>query len=119
MQSWLCNVRRKATEDWLTAMKCRPVGTDVTIKSSPSPHLASQHQNFTCTSPLAAFRANIDCPRTDLFLLVHEGVVLFERFPRSDDEAFRHFLTIGYLNQRRAKRYYGKVSWLNTSMDGW
>ena len=53
MPSWLCNVRRKATEDWLTALKCQPVGTDGTIKGSPSPRHASQHQNFIWTGPLA------------------------------------------------------------------
>ena len=36
MPSWLCNVRRKALEDWLTAVKCLPVRTDVTIPGSPS-----------------------------------------------------------------------------------
>ena len=81
--SWLCNVRRRATEDWLTALKCQPVG-------SPSPVLATQHQNFIATSPVAALIANIDCLRTDLFLLIWEGVVPFECFLRSDDEAFRH-----------------------------
>ena len=56
MPSWLCNVRRKATEDWLTALKCQPVGTDGTIKGSPSPALASQHQNFISgTEPICFF----------------------------------------------------------------
>ena len=54
MPSWLCNVRRKALEDWLTAVKCRPVRTDVTIPGSPSPRFASQDQNFIFTSPVAA-----------------------------------------------------------------
>ena len=97
--SWLCNVRRRATEDWLTALKCQPVGIEGTIKGSPSPVLATQHQNFIATSPVAALIANIDCLRTDLFLLVWEGVVLFECFLRSDGEVFRHLycqLTIGY-----------------------
>ena len=78
--SWLCNVLRNATEDWLTALKCRPGGIEGTIKGSPSPVLATQHQNFIATSPVAALIANIDCLRTDLFLLVWEGVVLFEWF---------------------------------------
>ena len=77
MPSWLCNVRRKATEDWLTALKCQPVGTDGTIPGSPSPRHASEHQNFISTSPLAALSANIDCLRTDLLLIVLEGVVPF------------------------------------------
>ena len=47
---------RKATEDWLTALKCQPVGTDGTIKGSPSPALASQHQNFISgTEPICFF----------------------------------------------------------------
>ena len=98
MPSWLCNVRRKATEDWLTALKRRTVGTDGTIKGSQSPWAAilfrhaSQHQNFTCTSPLAALSANIDGLRTDLCLLVRAGVVVFESFLRSDGEGVQAFL---------------------------
>ena len=78
--SWLCNVRRNATEDCLTALKCQPVGIDGTIKGSPSPVLATQHQNFIATSPVAALIANIDCLRTDLFLLVWEVLVLLNAF---------------------------------------
>ena len=74
--SWLCNVLRNATVDWLTAQKCRPVGTEATIKGSPSPVPATQHQNFIATSPVAALIANIDCLRTDLFVLIREGVVM-------------------------------------------
>ena len=54
MPSWLCNVRRKALEDWLTAVKCQPVRTDGTIPGSPSPRFVSQDQNFIFTSPVAA-----------------------------------------------------------------
>ena len=101
MPSCLCRVRRRATEDRLTAMKCLPVGTDVTIKGSPSPFHVSQHQNFTFSSPLVALLANIDglCARlrTDLFLLVRVGVVVSECTLRSDDDASRHpRWTIGY-----------------------
>ena len=93
MPSWLCNVRRKATEDWLTALKCGPVRTDGTVKGSPSPRHASKHQNFICTSPLAALGAHIDCLGTYLCLLVREGVVVLECSPRSDGEECWHLLT--------------------------
>ena len=53
MPSWLCNVRRKATEDWLTALKCQPVGTDGTIKGSPSPRM-SQCGTFHMGSAMSA-----------------------------------------------------------------
>ena len=105
MPSWLCNVRRMATEDWLTAVQCRPVGTDGTIKGSPSPVHASEHLFFTCTSPLAALSAHINCLPIDLCLRVRERVASFESVPGSDGAVLRHVLatadenkwTIGYL----------------------
>ena len=99
MPSCLCNVRRKATEDLLTAPKCRLVDNDVTIPGSPSPwtvevaravQVASQHQNFTLSSPRAALSANIDCLVADLCLVVRVGVVPTECLVRSDDDVFRH-----------------------------
>ena len=63
-------------------MKCRPIGTDGTIKGSPVSFHAPQHQNFTSTSPLAALSANINYLRTDLCLLVREGIVVVEGFLR-------------------------------------
>ena len=90
MPSWLWDIRRTATEDCLTAMKCRPIGTDGTIKGSPVSARAPQHHNFTSTSPRAALSANINDLRTDLLLRVWLGAVIVEGFLSSDGEVLRH-----------------------------
>ena len=54
MPSWLCTVRLKATEDWLTALKCHPVGTDGTIKGSANPAHASELPLATALAAAAA-----------------------------------------------------------------
>ena len=36
MPSWLCNVVLNATEDCLTALKCRPILVDITIVRRPN-----------------------------------------------------------------------------------
>ena len=47
---------------------------------------ASQHQNFTWTSPIATFIADINVLRIDLLPLVMERVVAFKCIFRSDGE---------------------------------
>ena len=103
MPSCLCNVRRQATEDWLTAVERRPVCSDGTVKGSPSAsplavRHAPQHQNFTWTSPIAAFIANIDVLRIDLSPLVIERVVVFKCCFRSDGEGLHYH---GSFNHRQ------------------
>ena len=60
MPSWLCNVVINATENCLTALKCRAILVDVTIESRPNPiRVVTQDQLFIWTSPFAAITANI------------------------------------------------------------
>ena len=92
MPSCPCNVRVKATEDWLTARK--PLLMRLlygTIIGSPNAILASQHHHFIFFGVVAALIADINCLRIDLFLCVGIGVALFEGCLCSDDEVFGHF----------------------------
>ena len=50
----------RKTEDGLSAIALVSVGTGARVPGNPHPLLASEHQNFTFTTSMAALIANID-----------------------------------------------------------